>query len=287
MKKTTYQLLTGNLWIPDEPQIAQLRQQYSLPETKLSGLKATANLSPQEPIVAPPIKPVITDEVKPHSKPMPAIAAATTIMQAPPSKDIQVDKITQSPAANANHSWQELIHEISNCDKCKLCHGRTNIVIERGNRQAPWMFIGEGPGEQEDLQGKPFVGASGQLLDKMIAAMKLDATTDIYIANVVKCRPPHNRNPETEEIQACSNYLTNQIRLVNPQIIITLGRFAAQSLLNTEQAIGKLRKQVHHYQQTPVIVTYHPSYLLRTPSAKKDAWEDLQLAMQTFANLPE
>lgn len=279
MKKTTYQLLIGNLWTPDEKRITQLRQQYDLPPSNFTNLKTVVNLSCQTETAQPqPLKPTVIETVKP----IPAIEKPKIIVPPPAAVENHGSKILQPPATH--HSWQELVHEISNCDKCKLCHGRTNIVIERGNRDTEWMFIGEGPGEQEDLQGKPFVGASGQLLDKMIAAMKLDATNDIYIANVVKCRPPHNRNPEAEEISACSDYLMNQIRLVNPRIIITLGRFAAQTLLNTDLAIGKLRKQIHHYQQIPVIVTYHPSYLLRTPSAKKDAWEDLQLAMQTFAN---
>lgn len=282
MKKTTYQLLTGTLWIPDETRITQLRQQYELPPSKLANLKTAVTLSPQAPVAAvvtiPAIKPTTNEMVKPA----PALEKPKIITPPPSAIENPSSETQRSPAIH--HSWQELVHEISNCDKCKLCHGRTNIVIERGNRDAAWMFIGEGPGEQEDLQGKPFVGASGQLLDKMIAAMKLDVANDIYIANVVKCRPPHNRNPEAEEISACSDYLMNQIRLVNPRIIITLGRFAAQTLLNTDLAIGKLRKQVQYYRQIPVIVTYHPSYLLRTPSAKKDAWEDLQLAMQTFAN---
>ena len=179
-------------------------------------------------------------------------------------------------------NWDTLVSEINNCAKCELCHGRQNVVIERGNRTAKWMLIGEGPGEQEDIQGKPFVGASGQLLQKMLGAMNLNPETDVYICNVVKCRPPSNRNPEPGEIETCKNYLFSQIALVKPQIIITLGRFAAQTLLNTTKATGKLRGEVHNYQNIPLIVTYHPSYLLRNPAAKKDAWADLQLAMKTF-----
>lgn len=181
--------------------------------------------------------------------------------------------------------WDMLVSQINNCAKCELCHTRQNVVIERGNRQAKWMFIGEGPGEQEDIQGKPFVGISGQLLQKMIGAMKLNPDTDVYICNMVKCRPPYNRNPEALEIEACKNYLFSQIELVNPEIIVTLGRFACQTLLNTNLATGRLRNQVHYYQKIPLIVTYHPSYLLRNPTAKKDAWADLQLAMQTFSGI--
>lgn len=182
-------------------------------------------------------------------------------------------------------NWNTLVDKVNNCQECKLCYGRKNVVIERGNRLAKWMFVGEGPGEQEDIQGKPFVGNAGQLLDKMIAAMQLDRIEDVYICNVVKCRPPANRNPEPDEISHCQNYLLSQIALVKPQIIITLGRFAAQTLLNSEITVGKLRKIVHHYQNIPLIVTYHPAYLLRNPSAKKDSWEDLQLAMATVKDM--
>lgn len=184
-------------------------------------------------------------------------------------------------------NWDELAIAATNCTKCKLCTGRKNVVIERGSRKARWLFVGEGPGEQEDIQGKPFVGASGQLLNKMIQAMKLNPETDVYICNVVKCRPPYNRNPEPDEIEACKSYLFSQINLVQPDIIITLGRFASQTILNSNIATGRLRGIIHHLDAIPVVVTYHPSYLLRTPSAKADAWEDLQLAMRAFADLPQ
>lgn len=182
-------------------------------------------------------------------------------------------------------NWNTLVDNITNCSKCNLCHSRQNVVIERGSRTAKWMFVGEGPGEREDLQGKPFVGASGQLLQKMIAAMQLDPVSDVYICNVVKCRPPSNRNPEANEIELCKNYLFSQIELVKPRIIITLGRFAFQTLLNTDAALSRLRLKEHHYQKIPLIVTYHPAYLLRNPSAKKDAWADLQLAMKVFTDI--
>lgn len=205
------------------------------------------------------------------------------------------DKITNQTKSSSGtiksaqqliNSWDVLTDLINNCTDCKLCHRRKNLVIERGSRNAKWMFVGEAPGENEDLEGKPFVGSAGQLLDKMLLAMKLDKDNDVYICNVVKCRPPQNRNPEIDEIEACNNYLLSQIALVNPQIIVALGRIAAHTLLNTTQATTKLRQQIHHISNNiPVVVTYHPAYLLRNPSAKKDTWEDLQLAMKTFANL--
>ena len=163
-----------------------------------------------------------------------------------------------------------------------MSNGRQNTVIDRGNRQAKWMFIGEAPGEHDDVKGVPFVGASGELLDKMITAMKLDVNNDVYICNVIKCNPPYNRNPESHEVNMCNNYLLSQINLVKPQIIIALGRFASQALLSSDLATNKLRGQVHSIKNIPVIVTYHPAYLLRNVAAKKDAWEDLQLAMKVF-----
>jgi DNA polymerase len=180
------------------------------------------------------------------------------------------------------NNWDSLVSSINICNKCDLSNGRQNTVIDRGNRQAKWMFIGEAPGEHDDVKGVPFVGASGELLDKMITAMKLDVNNDVYICNVIKCNPPYNRNPESHEVNMCNNYLLSQINLVKPQIIIALGRFASQALLSSDLATNKLRGQVHSIKNIPVIVTYHPAYLLRNVAAKKDAWEDLQLAMKVF-----
>jgi DNA polymerase len=198
---------------------------------------------------------------------------------------IPISVPTDNPGVKSDgliDNWDELTSRIRACTSCGLCSGRTQAVIERGNRSAKWMFVGEGPGRDEDLQGLPFVGLSGQLLNKMLLAMKLDKNSDVYICNVVKCRPPQNRNPEQNEIMACQNYLFSQIALVEPEIIITLGRFSSQLLLNSTSSQAKLRGTVHSYNNIPVIVTYHPSYLLRNPLAKKDAWADLQLALKTM-----
>lgn len=182
-------------------------------------------------------------------------------------------------------NWDDLTASVQACTKCDLAKNRQNSVIERGNRNAKWMFVGEAPGENEDIQGLPFVGKSGELLNKMICAMNLDTTNDAYICNVVKCRPPANRNPDPKEIQQCNNFLLSQINLVKPKIIVTLGRFAIQSILNTTAAINQLRGKIYKFNNIVVVPTFHPSYLLRAPSAKKDAWEDLQLAMQIFKEL--
>jgi uracil-DNA glycosylase len=182
--------------------------------------------------------------------------------------------------------WPTLEAAVSACRACSLCESRNNTVFGVGGRQADWMVIGEAPGENEDLQGEPFVGAAGQLLDNMLRAVgrsrSAEGTQGAYIANVLKCRPPANRNPQPAEVAQCEPYLARQVALVQPKVIIAMGRFAVQSLLQTSEPIGRLRGQVHHYQGVPVIVTYHPAYLLRTPGDKRKAWADLCLAMDVL-----
>lgn len=181
-------------------------------------------------------------------------------------------------------NWDDLMRNVTNCTKCNLCEGRTYVVTERGSRDAKWMFVGEAPFDVDNVSGVPFGGASGELLDKMIAAMKLDINNDVYICNAIKCMPPSNRNPEPLEVETCREYLLSQIALVKPKIIIALGHFASQALLNTDLAVAKLRGSVKFCNNIPVIVTYPPAYLLRNIEAKKDAWADLQFAMQVFNN---
>lgn len=182
--------------------------------------------------------------------------------------------------------WDELQKRALACTQCKLHSERHSVVFGEGNRQARLMFVGEGPGEQEDLQGLPFVGAAGQLLTKMIEAMGIKRS-DVYIANVVKCRPPQNRNPEPDEIQACHPYLRTQIRLIDPVVIVALGKFAAQLLLESNAPISKLRGTFHEHSSLKrqdqsfiqVMPTFHPAYLLRDSSMKKHAWDDLKQVM--------
>ncbi len=165
---------------------------------------------------------------------------------------------------------------ISECQKCPLGATRTKFVYGVGNPHARLMFIGEAPGRDEDLQGEPFVGRAGQLLDKILAAINF-TRNDIYIANILKCRPPNNRDPLPEEMEICRTYLTEQIRLINPKMICALGRISAQALLKTTTPIGKLRGKWHDYNGIPLLVTYHPAALLRFPSYKHDVWEDVQI----------
>lgn len=169
-------------------------------------------------------------------------------------------------------SFKEIV---SKCEKCQLAALRRNLVFGEGNPNADLMFVGEAPGADEDAQGRPFVGRSGQLLTKMIEALGLKRE-DVFIANILKCRPPENRNPNLEEIELCSPYLLKQIEIIKPKAIVALGKFAAQTLLGTETPISKLRGNFHDYHGVKLMPTYHPAYLLRNQSGKKDAWEDLK-----------
>ena len=183
-------------------------------------------------------------------------------------------------------SWPQLEAEVSNCQQCSLCQTRTQTVFGTGNQQADWMFIGEAPGEQEDLQGKPFVGTAGTLLTEMIRAMGL-SREQVFIANILKCRPPNNRDPKVDEVRACRRFLNRQIALVKPKIIIAVGRIAAHNLLNRDDSLAKLRSIVHQHQNIPLIVIYHPAYLLRKLTEKRAAWQDLQFALKTYQDIKE
>jgi DNA polymerase len=170
-----------------------------------------------------------------------------------------------------------LQHEVATCTKCVLHQRRRQAVFGTGDLNAAWLFIGEAPGVEEDRRGEPFVGPAGKLLNEMLFALGIKRER-VYIANVLKCRPPNNRDPRPEEVEMCEPYLIRQIALIQPQVIIALGRHAAHSLLRTEQALGKLRARRLSYQGTPLVVTYHPAYLLRNPIDKRKVWQDLCLA---------
>ncbi len=181
------------------------------------------------------------------------------------------------PTAVSAMDWETLEKAVHGCSQCRLHAGRTRTVFGAGNRRAQWMFVGEAPGAEEDRQGEPFVGRAGQLLNAILQAVKLERE-DVYIANVLKCRPPENRDPQPDEIVQCEPYLLRQIELIQPRLIIALGRHAAHSLLKTDLALNKLRGRPMRYHGIPLIVTYHPAYLLRNPVDKRKVWEDLQLA---------
>jgi DNA polymerase len=178
-------------------------------------------------------------------------------------------------AHRSSNELEGFYHQIKDCKKCPLGESRTHFVFGVGNPHADVMFIGEAPGYDEDQEGKPFVGRAGQLLDLMMHSIGLKRE-DVFIANVLKCRPPNNRDPLPDEIEKCEPYLLRQIELIAPRLIITLGRFAASSLLRTTVALGKLREDIHNYNGVPLIVTYHPAALLRSPHLKSQAWLDLK-----------
>jgi len=189
--------------------------------------------------------------------------------------------------------WPALRSAVAACTACALSGGRTQTVFGVGHPRAQWMIVGEAPGEQEDLLGEPFVGKSGQLLDNMLRSIGLsrvdnsaadddDPSTRVYIANTVKCRPPGNRNPAPDELAKCEAFLIRQIELLQPKIILAMGAFAIHSLLRSDEPVGRLRGKVHRYNGVPLIATYHPAYLLRSPQDKARSWDDLCLAMETF-----
>jgi uracil-DNA glycosylase len=185
-------------------------------------------------------------------------------------------------AKEKEKTWIELRTEVSGCTQCGLHKSRTQTVFGVGDENADWMLVGEAPGAEEDRLGDPFVGQAGKLLDNMLAAIGLSRTNNVYIANVLKCRPPGNRNPEPEEVAKCSPFLLQQIAFVKPRLILAMGRFAAQTLLATDASIASLRGRVFQYAGVPTIVTYHPAYLLRNLPDKAKAWEDLVFARRTI-----
>ena len=181
--------------------------------------------------------------------------------------------------------WMALKSAVAACTKCALHQTRTQTVFGVGDENAQWMLIGEAPGAEEDRLGDPFVGQAGKLLDNMLASINLSRASNVYIANVLKCRPPGNRNPAPQEVEKCTPHLLQQIELVRPKLILALGRFAAQTLLASGASIASLRGRVHRYAGVPLIVTYHPAYLLRTLEDKAKAWEDLVFARKTMQDL--
>jgi DNA polymerase len=208
-----------------------------------------------------------------------------TEQQVVPTQEADRPSIVEVPEHSAvgDVDWTPLQTAVETCTLCDLHSSRTQSVFGVGNRNADWLLIGEAPGRDEDQQGEPFVGRAGQLLNAMLRAIGLQRE-QVYIANILKCRPPNNRDPKPDEVVCCEPYLMRQIELIRPGLILALGRTAAQNLLRTETAIGRLRGRVHQFRDTgiPLIATYHPAYLLRSPGEKRKAWQDLQLAVETL-----
>ncbi len=207
-----------------------------------------------------------------------AESAAVALVEAAPA-----DPGDARSARIAKLGWDDFAADVEACTECGLCRGRNRSVPGVGDLQAEWLFVGEAPGVEEDAKGEPFVGQAGRLLDNMLAALALARGANVYIANVVKCRPPGNRTPEPREAEACRPYLDRQIALIEPKIIMALGKCAATTLLGVDATIASLRGRVHRYGGVPLVVTYHPAYLLRNLPDKAKAWDDLLLARRTLA----
>jgi DNA polymerase len=235
--------------------------------------------------LAPPVAPAV------HSA-QPERAAAEPAARPPRAQAPSADASREPVASDASDArvariarleWDAFAADVAGCTACGLCRTRHKSVPGVGDRAAEWLFIGEAPGAEEDARGEPFVGQAGRLLDNMLAALGMNRQRNVYIANVLKCRPPNNRTPEPGEADACRPYLERQVTLLRPKLIVALGKSAASLLLGTDATIASLRGRVHKYRGVPLIVTYHPAYLLRNLPDKAKAWEDLLLARATVA----
>jgi len=260
-----------------------LRELELLPVARLYGLST------------PPVR---AAEAAPESVPSVAVAPAAPVpapraarpaprepVRTAPGESVRrapASPAPEPPAGIATMGWDELKAAVGDCRRCVLCEQRKQAVFGVGNVSAPWLFVGEGPGADEDALGEPFVGQAGKLLDGMLAAAKLARGREAYIANVVKCRPPGNRVPAPEEAAACAAWLDRQIELIQPRIIVALGKTAATRLTGSESSLASLRGKVHAYRGIPLVITYHPAYLLRNLPDKAKAWEDLLFARRTF-----
>jgi uracil-DNA glycosylase len=280
-QRAMLQAMGITLW---EPEFYEVKQAVAQENNAQAAINKIAHTEPAvaAPVAAPTPAPVMAPRV---AAPAPSTPSTTVIARKP------------LPEGIAQMDWLQLQTAVSSCRACGLCESRNNTVFGVGQAsteptlapRADWLIVGEAPGENEDIQGEPFVGQAGKLLDNMLRAMVIDGKplgrhSNVFIANVLKCRPPANRNPSPAEVAQCQPYLLRQIELLQPKIIVAMGRFAVQSLLGSTEPLGKLRGRVHHMPAVPapVIVTYHPAYLLRNLPDKAKAWADLMLAMETL-----
>jgi DNA polymerase len=260
------------------------RQRLMLSEM---GIRLWAPVAAEPPMPTAPAgmpeapKSISTQTPKPTPKPAPTTTVSADAVPLSPT----AAPAGERSAAIATMAWPALRDAVVACTACDLCQSRRQTVFGVGHPNAHWLIVGEAPGEQEDLKGEPFVGPAGHLLDNMLRALKLTREEapperQVYITNTLKCRPPRNRNPEAVELARCEPFLLRQIELIRPRLILAMGRFAVHSLLQSNEPIGKLRGRVHRYQGVPLVVTYHPAYLLRNLADKSRAWDDLCLAAQ-------
>lgn len=277
-RKAYLQAMGIELWSAREQGVQPVVESESEPEHEPEAVSAK-----QQALTTAPAQPVpeTSGEQPPAFESIPAHAYDEP---PPPDDEEDIDQAFDLPGVS-RLNWEQLAERVANCRNCDLCDSRTQTVFGVGNQQADLMIIGEAPGADEDRQGEPFVGRAGQLLTSMLAAIGL-AREQVYIANVLKCRPPGNRDPHVDEVAACQPYLNRQIELVAPRLILSVGGVSAKNLLHTDDSVGRLRGRLHRYPatDTPLMVTYHPAYLLRRPEEKAKAWNDLQ---QVYRHLQE
>lgn len=261
------------------PAETPVMQPESLPSPVEEGVSVLRNAVPATATLSTAVAPTPLRSTSLLSKAetlqAPALATQASTSSADPQRVTRI----------ATLDWRDLNNMVSTCQACPLGETRKHAVFGAGNPRGSWLFVGEAPGAEEDRRGEAFVGRAGQLLDNMLRAMGLSREKDVYIANILKCRPPNNRDPLGPEVQACMPYLQRQIALLQPRVIVALGRFAAQGLLQVDTPLSQLRGTTQHYQGIPLIVTYHPAYLLRNPIDKRKVWEDLKRALGVFAEL--
>lgn len=267
------------LWVARQPVTAPMQPAPVLPDSPLPAAEEPAVRTAIEPASVPSPNdawmPPLDDAWEPMTE-----TGAEALPAAPSS-------VSSRAARIARLDWEPLAEEVRHCTACGLCSSRTQTVFGVGDRRADWLIVGEAPGADEDRQGEPFVGRAGKLLNPMLQAVGLQRE-QVYIANILKCRPPENRDPAPAEAASCRPFLERQIALIQPRILLAVGRIAAQNLLSTDAQIGKLRGQVHHFGPAgiPLVVTYHPAYLLRSPREKRKAWDDLRLARRALGSAP-
>lgn len=261
------------------PAETPVMQPESLPSPVEEGVSVLRNAVPATATLSAAVAPTPVRSTSLLAKAEALQAPVLATQASPSSADPQ--RITRI----ATLDWRDLNNMVSTCQACPLGETRKHAVFGAGNPRGSWLFVGEAPGAEEDRRGEAFVGRAGQLLDNMLRAMGLSREKDVYIANILKCRPPNNRDPLGPEVQACTPYLQRQIALLQPRVIVALGRFAAQGLLQVDTPLSQLRGTTQHYQGIPLIVTYHPAYLLRNPIDKRKVWEDLKRALGVFAEL--
>ena len=240
-----------------------------------------------EPVAAESIAAPVAEDTEKRGRGRPPLSPAAKTVAVPVAAAPKLAAVTRTDYV-APTDWESLRAAVKSCERCKLCPTRTQTVFGTGNEQASLMVVGEGPGADEDASGEPFVGRAGKLLDEMLKSIGRSRKDNVFIANVVKCRPPGNRDPEADEAEACRPYLEQQIKLVKPKMILALGRIAAQRLLQTDEPLSKLRGPIHAYgpDKTPLFITYHPAYLMRSPREKAKSWDDLKKVYR-FLEKPE